>query len=73
MDLVHLVACDLDITSTPFFDSTIITYKIQVTPFGKKIVYNLLNNYNFTILYIIDTLSNSPAGHQLSTKDNNNL
>ena len=34
-------------------------------PSGKKIGFNLLDDEDFTIPYITDTIHNSPAGHQL--------
>ena len=57
----------LDITSTPFSDATIITYIIELTTAGKEIGLNLLDNKNFTIPCIIDIIPNSQASHKLST------
>ena len=48
-DLFNLIPCKLDITSTPFSDETIIAYKIELTPYGKKIGFNLLDDAYFKI------------------------
>ena len=63
-----MIPCELDLTPTPFCDVTIITYDIELLPFGKGIGFNLLDGDNFTIPYILDAISNSPAGHQLLTQ-----
>ena len=34
-DLFNLIPCELDLTSTPFKDETIITYDIELPPYGK--------------------------------------
>ena len=64
-DLLNLIPCKPDITYTPFSDETIITYEIELPPSGKKIGFNLLDDEDFTIPYITNTIPNSPAGHQL--------
>ena len=61
-----MIPCELDIRSTLFCDTKILTYEIELPPSGKKVVFNLLNDEYFTIPYITDTISNSPAGHQLT-------
>ena len=43
-DLLNLIPCKLDLTSTPFSDETIITYDIELPPSGKKIGFNLLDD-----------------------------
>ena len=48
-DLLNLIPCKLDLKSTPFRDETIITYKIELPPSGKKIGFNLLDDETFTI------------------------
>ena len=45
-------------------------YEIELTPAGKKIGFNLFYDEYFTIPYVIDTIPNSPAGHQLPTQAN---
>ena len=60
-----LIPCKTDVTYTPFCDATIITYEIDLSPSGKKVGFNLLDDEGFTIPYIIDTIPNSPASHQL--------
>ena len=36
-DLLNLITCKLDLTPTPFSDTTIITYDIYLPPSGKKV------------------------------------
>ena len=45
-----------------------ITYEIGLPPYGKKLGFNLLDDEDFTILYITYKIPNSPAGHQLPTQ-----
>ena len=40
--LLNLIAYELDTTSTPLIDTTIITYEIELPPSGKKVDFNLL-------------------------------
>ena len=47
--------------------------KFSNLPVGKKIGSNLLYNKDFKIPYIIDTISNSPAGHKIPTKSKKNV
>ena len=37
-DLLKLIPCEIDITSTTFSDTTIITYEIELPPSVKKLV-----------------------------------
>ena len=67
-DLLNLIPCELDLTSTPFSDETIITYDIELPPSGKEIGFNSMDDEDFTIHYITDTIPNYTAGHQLSTQ-----
>ena len=67
-DLLNLITCELDLTSTPFCDTKILTYKIELPPSGNRAGFNLLDDEDFTIPYINDTIPNSPAGHQLPTQ-----
>ena len=60
-DLFNLIPCELDLTSTPFSDEKIITFDIELPPSGMKIGFNLLDDEDFTIPYITDTILNSPA------------
>ena len=48
-DLLNLIPCKLDLTSTTFRDETMITYDIELPPSGKKIGFNLLDDEDFTI------------------------
>ena len=63
-----MIPCELDLTSTPFRDEKIITYDLQLPLSGKKNGFNLLDDEDFTIPYITDTIPNSPAGHQLPSQ-----
>ena len=56
LDLLRFIPCKVDLTSTPFCDTTIITYEIELPPAGNKIGLNLLNDEYFTIPYIIDKI-----------------
>ena len=67
-DLINLIPCELDLESNPFRDETIITYDIELPTSGKKIGFNLLDDEDFIITYITDTISNSPDGYQLPSQ-----
>ena len=68
-----MIPCELDLTSTTFCDTTTLTYEIELSLDGEKIGFYLLDDEDFTIHHVIDTIPNSPAGHQLPTQANNNL
>ena len=68
-----MIPCELDLTSTPFCDTTILTYKIWLPPAGNKTGFNLLYDEDFKISFITDTIPNSPAGRQLPTQSKKNL
>ena len=72
-DLLNLIPCELDLTSTTFSDETIITYDIDLPPSGKKIGLNLLDDEDFTIPYITDNILNSPGFHQLPSQAKRNV
>ena len=72
-DLLKLIPCELDLTSTTFSDTSIITYDIELPPFGNKVVFNLLDYEDFTIPYSTDTIPNSSAGHQLPSHSKRNV
>ena len=38
--VLNLIQCELDITSTPFCDITILPYEIELLPAGKKLGFN---------------------------------
>ena len=63
-----MIPRELDITSTMFCDSTIITYEIELPLAGKKFGFNLLDDEEFTIPYVTDTIPNFPSGHQIPTQ-----
>ena len=62
-----------DLKSTTFSGEKIITYDIELPPSGKKISFNLLDDEDFTIPYITDTIPNSLAGHQLTSQAKRNV
>ena len=68
-----MISCELDLTSTTFSDKTIITYDIELTPSGNKVGYNLLDDENFKITYITDTIPNSLDCHQHPSQANRNV
>ena len=68
-----MIPCELDITPNLFSDEKIITYYIELPPSGKKVGFNLLDDEDFTIPYITDTIPNSPAGHQLPSQAKRNV
>ena len=66
--LLNLTPCELDIKSTTLCDIAIPTYEIELTHFGKKVDFNLLDDEDFTISYITDAIPSLPAGHQFPTQ-----
>ena len=72
-DLLKLIPCEIDIKYTPFIDTTIIIYDIDLPPSRNKVVFNLLNHEDFIIPYITDTIPNSPYGHQLPSQAKRNV
>ena len=68
-----MITRELDITSTPFCGTKIITYVIELPPDGKKIGINLLDDAYFTTPYIIDTIQNSPASNELPTHSHKSI
>ena len=73
LDLINLIPCELDLTSTPFSDTIFITHEIELPPSRNKIGSNLLDCEYFTIPYVIDKIPNLPAGHQLLTQAKKNV
>ena len=65
-----MITCELDLTSTPFSNTQILTYEIELHSSGNKFGFNLLYDEDFTILYVTDTISNSPDGHKLLKQAN---
>ena len=64
-DLLNFIPYELDLTYPPFCDTTILTYGIELPPYGKKIGFNLFGYEYFKIPYVIDTIPNSPARRQV--------
>ena len=60
-----MIPYELGLTSTPFHDTKILTYEIELLPAGKEIDLNLFYDEYFTITYTIDKILNSAASHQL--------
>ena len=56
--LLHLISFILDLKSTPFCDTTIITYEIELPSSGKKVGFHLPDDEDFKIPYIMDTIPN---------------
>ena len=69
----NLIPCELDTESTTFRDTIILTYEIELPSSGKKVGFNLLDDEDFTIPYVTDTIPNSPSGHQLQTQAKRNV
>ena len=72
-DLLNLIPCKLDLTSILFSDEKIIAYDIELPTSGKKIGFNILDDEDFTIPYITDTIPNFPDGHQLPSQAKQNV
>ena len=53
-----MVSCELALTFTTFSDEAVITYEIELPPDRKKIGFNLLDDKDFEIPYIIDKVKN---------------
>ena len=68
-----MIPCELDLTSTPLCDTTILTYEIVLPPSEKKIGFNLLGDEYFTIPYVTDKIPNSTAGNKLPTYSKQNV
>ena len=66
--LIDLIPCELDIISTPFCGTKILTYEVELPPDGNKFGINLLDDEDFTIPYVTDIIQDSPAGHPLPTQ-----
>ena len=49
-DILNSIPCELDLTSYPFSDTQIITYKIELPTSGKKIGFNLLDDEDLQYL-----------------------
>ena len=72
-EFLKLIPCKLDLTSNPFCDKKVLTYKIELPIYGKKFGFNLLDDEEFTIPYITDTTSNSPPDYQLPIQAKQNV
>ena len=54
--LLNLISCEPDLKSTQLSNTTILTFEIELPPSGKKIGFNLLDDEDFTIPYVTDTI-----------------
>ena len=72
-DLLNLISCELDLTSTPFHDKTMITYEIELPPSGRKVGFNVLDDEDFKSPSITDTTPNSPSIRHLTAQDKRNV
>ena len=68
-----MIPCELDLTHTLFHYTTILTYEVELPPTVKTVDLNLLDDEYFKIHYVTDTISNSPADHQIPTQDKWNV
>ena len=64
-DKLKFIPFELDLSSTPFGYEKIITYEIELPTAGKKIGSNLMDDDEFTIPYIIGTITNYLTFHLL--------
>ena len=68
-----MIPFELNIMSTTFRNTKILTYKIKLPPVGNKIGLNLLDDEDFTIPYVTDKIQHLPSGHQLPTQAKQNV
>ena len=68
-----MITCELDLISTPFCDTTVLTHEVELPASGKKVGSNILDDEYFTIPYIADTIPNSPDTHKFSTQAKQNV
>ena len=68
-----MIPYELDITCTPFSDTTIITYEVETPPAENIIGFDLLDDEYVTIPYVNDTIPHSPAGIQPQSQGKRNL
>ena len=56
-----------------FVAQKILTYEVELLTSGNKVNFSLLDDEDFKIPHITDTIPNSPSGHQLPTQAKRNL
>ena len=71
--MLKSISFELYLTSNPFCDAKMMTYETYLPISWEKIGFNLMDDEDFTTSYIIDTIQNSSADHQLTKQDNKNL
>ena len=57
-DLLNFIPCEIYLASTPFRDTKILTYAIELPSSGKKVGFNLLDDEDFTISCVTDKMPN---------------
>ena len=67
-DVLNLISCELDLTSTPFRDTKTLTSEIELSHSRNKFGFNLLDDENFIIAYITDTIPESPEVIEIRTQ-----
>ena len=70
---INLVPCELDLSGKHFIYSTIAQCYLEISPQGKKIGLNIMDDDGSTIPYILVTIKNYPAGHQFQPQLKNNV
>ena len=68
-----MIPCEIDLTSNLFRDTTILVCEIELHPAENKTGFDLLDDKEFTIPFVNDTILNSPAGHQLLAQARKNV
>ena len=68
-----MIPYELDLTYTPFSDTTILRYIIELPTAGEKFCLNLLDDEDFTIPHVTYAIPNLTAGHKIPTKAKKNV
>ena len=68
-----MIPFEIDLTSNLFHDTKILVCEIELRPAENKTGFDLLDDKEFTIPFVNDTILNSPAGHQLLAQARKNV
>ena len=68
-----LITFKIDLSKTPFTESTIVQYQLGITTQGNKISLSLIDNDYFNIPYIVYMVPKYPAGYKLPYQANNKI
>ena len=68
-----MIPFEIDLTSNLFRDTKILVCEIELHPAENKTGFDLLDDKDFTIPFVNDTIINSPAGYQLLTQARENV